>query len=134
MIGSLWAARHEVPLEAVVLNSPWLDMQGSFLLRTAGTQAINQVGARRPYQSIPRHVSGLYGRSLHADFDGANDIFYALDTLQKDGHLSDALEPSDVLPRQARVNERRDGTCSTLASVYCASRAALDVGADIIEL
>ncbi len=73
MIGSLWAARHEVPIEAVVLNSPWLDLQGSFLLRTAGTQAINQVGARRPYQSIPRHVSGLYGRSLHADFDGEWD-------------------------------------------------------------
>ena len=26
--------------------------------------------ARRPYQAIPRSVSGLYGRSLHRDHDG----------------------------------------------------------------
>ena len=29
----------------LVLNSPWLDLQGSLLLRTAGTRAIDQVGA-----------------------------------------------------------------------------------------
>jgi alpha-beta hydrolase superfamily lysophospholipase len=45
-------------------------MHGSFLVRTAGTQAINQLGAHRPYQAIPRNVSGLYGRSLHADHGG----------------------------------------------------------------
>ena len=55
---------------AVILNSPWLDMQGSLLLRTVGTQAIDQVGARRPYQVIPRTVSGVYAESLHRDHGG----------------------------------------------------------------
>ncbi len=74
LIGSLWAAQRDAPLAAVVLNSPWLDLNGSFLLRTAATKAIDQVGARRPYQSIPRSVSGLYGKSIHRDFDGEWDF------------------------------------------------------------
>ncbi len=53
-----------------MLNSPWLDLHGSFLLRTAGTAAIDQVGARRPYLTIPRNVSGLYAQSLHKDHRG----------------------------------------------------------------
>jgi len=74
LIGSLWASQRSAPLAAVVLNSPWLDLNGSFLLRTAATKAIDQVGARRPYQSIPRSVSGLYGRSIHRDYEGEWDF------------------------------------------------------------
>ena len=70
LITPLWLHDHHVSVDGVVLNSPWLDLQGSLLLRTAGTKAIDQVGARRPYQAIPRNVSGLYGRSLHKDYDG----------------------------------------------------------------
>jgi alpha-beta hydrolase superfamily lysophospholipase len=54
----------------MVLNSPFLDLHGNLLMRTAGTKAIDQVGARRPYLSIPREVSGFYAMSLHADHHG----------------------------------------------------------------
>ncbi len=74
LIGSLWLDAQQVPVRAVVLNSPWLDLNGSFWLRTAGTRAIDQVGARRPYQAIRRTVTGLYGRSLHRDHDGEWDF------------------------------------------------------------
>jgi alpha-beta hydrolase superfamily lysophospholipase len=73
LIGALWAARQQPELAAMVLNSPWLEMHGSFLVRTAGTQAINQLGAHRPYQAIPRNVTGFYGRSLHVDHGGEWD-------------------------------------------------------------
>lgn len=73
LIASLWLHRTEAPVRGLVLNSPWLDLNGSFWLRTAGTKAIDQVGLRRPYQSIPRSVSGLYGRSLHRDHSGEWD-------------------------------------------------------------
>jgi alpha-beta hydrolase superfamily lysophospholipase len=73
LIGGLWASRQQPQLAALVLNSPWLEMHGSFLVRTAGTQAINQLGAHRPYQAIPRNVTGFYGRSLHADHGGEWD-------------------------------------------------------------
>ena len=37
--------------------------RASLLLRTVGTKAINQLGARRPYAVIPRNVTGLYARA-----------------------------------------------------------------------
>src|SRR3954447_10744948 len=70
LIASLWAHHRSPSLAGVVLNSPWLDLRGSFLLRTAGTKAIDQVGARRPHLAIPRAVTGLYIQSLHRDHQG----------------------------------------------------------------
>ncbi|MBA2639251.1 MAG: alpha/beta hydrolase [Nocardioidaceae bacterium] len=59
---------------AFVLNSPWFDLQGSFLLRTVGTRALDTVGARRPYQVIPRNVSAVYGESIHRAHRGEWDF------------------------------------------------------------
>jgi alpha-beta hydrolase superfamily lysophospholipase len=70
LVTPLWVHDHEVPVAGMVLNSPWLDLHGSLLLRTAGTKAIDQIGARRPYLAIPRDVSGLYAMSLHEDHRG----------------------------------------------------------------
>jgi alpha-beta hydrolase superfamily lysophospholipase len=78
LIGPLWAdsrrARGAEGVDALVLNSPWLDLQGSVLLRTAGTQAVDRIGARRPYQPLPRSVTTLYGESLHRDYRGEWDF------------------------------------------------------------
>ncbi|HET7736099.1 MAG TPA: alpha/beta hydrolase [Nocardioidaceae bacterium] len=74
LVTPLWLSDRNIDVQGVFLNSPWLDLQGSLLLRTAGTKAIDQVGARRPYQAIPRNVSGLYCKSLHKDFDGEWDF------------------------------------------------------------
>jgi alpha-beta hydrolase superfamily lysophospholipase len=57
-------------LAGMVLNSPWLDLQGSTVLRTVGTTVIKQLGRRSPRREIPRRVDGLYARSLHRDHDG----------------------------------------------------------------
>ena len=74
LITPLWADDRQPALAGMVLNSPWLDLQGNLLLRTAGTKAIDQLGARRPYLTIPRDVSGFYARSLHRDHDGEWDF------------------------------------------------------------
>jgi alpha-beta hydrolase superfamily lysophospholipase len=66
----LWANERQHALAGMVLNSPWFDMQGPLWLRTVGSQVVKQIGARRPKQSIPRNVSGLYVRSLHLDHEG----------------------------------------------------------------
>jgi alpha-beta hydrolase superfamily lysophospholipase len=57
-----------------VLNSPWLDLQGSLFLRTAGTEAINRLGQRRPYAVVPRNVSAVYAETLHRDLRGEWDF------------------------------------------------------------
>jgi alpha-beta hydrolase superfamily lysophospholipase len=74
LIGPLWAHDRKPQLAGIVLNSPWLDLHGSFLIRTAGTAAIDQVGARRPYLTIPRDVTGLYAQSLHKEHRGEWDF------------------------------------------------------------
>jgi alpha-beta hydrolase superfamily lysophospholipase len=82
LIAALWADATGRPVDGLVLNSPWLDLNGSFWLRTAGTKAIDQVGARRPYQAIPRNVSGLFGRSLHQEYGGEWDFDLAWKPLE----------------------------------------------------
>ena len=70
LVVPLWLHDRGLRVAGMVLNAPWLDLQGSLLLRTAGTKAIDQIGARRPYLAIPREVSGFYARSLHRDHEG----------------------------------------------------------------
>jgi alpha-beta hydrolase superfamily lysophospholipase len=77
LIISLWAAARAQEgrrvADAFVLNSPWLDLQGPFYVRTAGTEAINRLGQRRPYAVVPRTVTGVYAESLHRDLRGEWD-------------------------------------------------------------
>jgi len=74
LVMALWAHDTRPELAGMVLNSPWLDLHGSFLLRTAGTKAIDQIGGRRPYLAIPRDVSGFYAQSLHREHRGEWDF------------------------------------------------------------
>ena len=71
----LWAnERRPSELVAMVLNSPWFDMQGSAWLRSPATRvAIERLGTSRPLQEIPRKISGVYGRSLHREHGGEWD-------------------------------------------------------------
>jgi alpha-beta hydrolase superfamily lysophospholipase len=72
----LWCSdRPELPVDAVVLNSPWMDLQGAFWLRTrVAAFVLDRVGRREPYRVIPRGVSGLYVESLHRAYQGEWDF------------------------------------------------------------
>ncbi len=75
LIVSLWAATRLADdgirvAAAFVLNSPWLDLQGPFYIRVAGTEAIHRLGQRRPYAVVPRSVNGVYAETLHRDLRG----------------------------------------------------------------
>jgi alpha-beta hydrolase superfamily lysophospholipase len=66
----LWASDRQVQVAGVVLNSPWLDMQGDLLTRRVAMPVLHRIGAYRAHLLIPRKVSGLYTRSLHVDYEG----------------------------------------------------------------
>ena len=71
----LWLHRRRPrELAGVVLNSPWLDLQGSLLVRTLGSLVLKELGRHRPLHEIRRDVSGVYARSLHRDHDGDWDF------------------------------------------------------------
>lgn len=66
----LWNAARDEPLTAMVLNAPWFDLRGPWLMRSVGTTVIHRVARQNPRRVIPRSVSGYYARSLHADHEG----------------------------------------------------------------
>jgi alpha-beta hydrolase superfamily lysophospholipase len=74
LITALWANQRKPMLAGMVLNSPWLDMQGGLLVRTLGTTVLKRLGARRPRREIPRRVDGFYNRGLHAEHEGEWDF------------------------------------------------------------
>lgn len=80
LIVSLWlnrlrgrgatATKH---VNGLVLNSPWLDLQGPAILRTVGTAAIGAVSRFRKKLVARSPTEGGYGTSLHRDYHGEFD-------------------------------------------------------------
>ena len=77
LIAALWAAQNADRLEGLILNSPWLDMQGSAIVRTLGTPVINALGSRAPTSVIRLPDLGFTARTLHICLGGEWD--YDLD-------------------------------------------------------
>jgi alpha-beta hydrolase superfamily lysophospholipase len=80
LIVSLWldrlqrrgdtAVKH---VKGLVLNSPWLDLQGPAILRTIGTAAIGAISRFRKKLVARAPTEGGYGTSLHRDYHGEFD-------------------------------------------------------------
>jgi alpha-beta hydrolase superfamily lysophospholipase len=78
LIAALWLARRAAagataPVAGAVLNSPWLDLQGSWLLRGPVTQAMRVLGRMRPYGVLPTKL-GHYGQTIHVSGTGEWDF------------------------------------------------------------
>ncbi len=82
LIVGLWAAERKLELAGMVLNAPWLAMQGTVLTRHLTMPLIQRLGSRRPQIEIPRQVTGYYGRSIHRDHEGEWDFNLAWKPLQ----------------------------------------------------
>jgi len=70
LITSLWTHGHPGSVAALVLNSPWLDLNENWFKRTILTQTLDVVGKyapRLPVGALEPH----YGRALHAETGGA---------------------------------------------------------------
>jgi alpha-beta hydrolase superfamily lysophospholipase len=68
LIAALWAAQYPDRVQALVLNSPWLDLQGSAMMRAIGSPVIDAVGSSRPTSVLRLPDLGFYPRSLHVSF------------------------------------------------------------------
>ena len=69
------------PVAALVLNSPWFDLQGKPVQRGPVTQALRVVGKVQPFRSLPMPV-GHYGTSLHVSGTGEWDFDLAWKPLE----------------------------------------------------
>jgi len=87
LIAALWldrrrAAGHVAPVAGLVLNSPWLDLQGKPALRGPVTQALRGLSKAQPFRVI-KGMPGVYGQTLHTSGTGEWD--YDLDLKPLDG-------------------------------------------------
>jgi alpha-beta hydrolase superfamily lysophospholipase len=74
LIVPLWLDRKRPKdVGGLVLNSPWFDLQGPAILRSAGTAAVLALAQVRRKRAIPLPKEGSYGASLHRDYDGEFD-------------------------------------------------------------
>ncbi|MEV6413999.1 alpha/beta hydrolase [Kribbella sp. NPDC051718] len=79
LIVPLWLDRRRrngrpAPIDSVVLNSPWLDQQGSAMLRGPITWALIPLARVIPKRVLPAPVGGIYGNSIHVSGTGAWDF------------------------------------------------------------
>jgi alpha-beta hydrolase superfamily lysophospholipase len=72
LVGIMWAheRRDDNVLDALVLNSPWMDLAESWFLRTIGTWAVDVLGRVNPAAVVQKGLESPYGLSLHRDNNG----------------------------------------------------------------
>lgn len=70
LILSLWAARNASRVDAVVLNSPWLEFQASEMARRAMAPLLGARARFFPHVPLPGIDPGHYARTVSAEHDG----------------------------------------------------------------
>ena len=81
LIAPLWLNRRPGTADALVLNSPWFDLNGSLFERTLGTWLLYLVGQGAPRMRVGK-LADHYGKSLHVSSGGAWDYDLALKPLE----------------------------------------------------
>ncbi len=74
LVAALWTAERPERVNALVLNSPWLDLQGSALVRTLAIPVVEALGSRNPTSVLRLQPDlGFYARVLHVEHGGEWD-------------------------------------------------------------
>lgn len=81
LVGVLYAHDHPGAVDALVLNSPFFDLNASWFDRVVSTRLIDRVGARRPLLPVSG-LGGAYGGSLHRSTGGEFDYDLAWKPLE----------------------------------------------------
>lgn len=70
LMASLWADRHPGRIHSLILNSPWLELHGSSLVRNAAASLVEPLARMRPQARLKLPEFGSYWRSLSNRADG----------------------------------------------------------------
>lgn len=92
LTAALWAHRHPELLAGLVLNSPWIELQASSILRQAGQPLVDAVAWMSPTTVIPMSDNGYYQRLLTAWRD-ENEILEGFD--DDDPFITTGWEPDE---------------------------------------
>jgi len=70
LVAALWASRHPEAVQQLILNSPWLEMHGSALVRRAASSMVGPVARFRPEAVLRLPERGFYWRTISSSADG----------------------------------------------------------------
>lgn len=70
LIAALWASRHPGEVQYLVLDSPWLEMHGSSLVRRAARTMVEPLARLRPEAVLRLPERGFYYRSISSSAEG----------------------------------------------------------------
>jgi alpha-beta hydrolase superfamily lysophospholipase len=70
LIAALWVSRHPGGASQLVLNSPWLEMHGSSLVRRAARSMVGPLAKYRPEAVLRLPERGFYWRSISSEAEG----------------------------------------------------------------
>jgi alpha-beta hydrolase superfamily lysophospholipase len=70
LVAALWASRHPEAVSQLILNSPWLEMHGSALVRRAASSMVGPVARFRPEAVLRLPERGFYWRTISSSADG----------------------------------------------------------------
>ena len=74
LIVPLWVSRHPGWVDGVILNSPWIDLQGSFLTRALAGPVARSVRVAEPTTVLPIPSRDNFGHSIRREFGGEWDV------------------------------------------------------------
>ena len=114
LIAVLWADRHPGAVRALVLNSPWLELQGSSVARHVSAPAIAQLARFQPKTAMPNIDPGYYARTLRKADGG-------------EWEYNDRWRPSPAFPVRA-------GWLRAVIAGHARVARGLDIGAPILVL
>lgn len=70
LVAALWVSNHPGTVSHLVLNSPWLEMHGSSLVRRAASTMVGPVARFRPEAVLRLPERGFYWRTISSSADG----------------------------------------------------------------
>jgi alpha-beta hydrolase superfamily lysophospholipase len=70
LVAALWAHHFPGTVDGLVLNSPWLELQGSSVLRHLSGPAVAQLARFQPKTPLPNVDPGYYNRTVSAASGG----------------------------------------------------------------
>jgi alpha-beta hydrolase superfamily lysophospholipase len=116
LITTLWAheRRDDNVLDALVLNSPWLDLAEGWFLRTIGTRVVDVLGRVRPTAIVQNSMESVYGLSISRDNNG-------------EWEFNTAWKPLDGFPVRA-------GWLRTIRRAHAKVHRGLDVRVPVLLL
>lgn len=74
LVAALWANRHPGRIHALILNSPWLELRGSSMVRNATAGLLEPLARMRPKARLRIPELGFYWRSISSEADGEWDL------------------------------------------------------------